>query len=569
MPESVIETRQCKQCWASFDITDGDKDFYEKVSPIIAEKKYLIPFPVLCPDCRQQRRLSFRNERKLYKRKCDFRGKEIVAMYSPVAPSTLNSKSEIPYKVYDQTIRRWDRDAIKYGQEIDFSRPFSEQMNELMLAVPRINLINTKHENSEFCNFSFGNKNSYLCFTSAQNEDLFHTNRTWDSVSCIDCSSLASCNSCYEVIDSDDCKNCFFSQNLTNCYHCYYCLNCVWCQNCIGCCNLVNKSFCVENKQYSKEAYEKLAAEIMKDILWYREKFDAFKETAIRKYMNSVNTEHCSGDAIANSKNAQRCFEVKNLEECKYVCNATHLRHGRDVNNEDNSDLVYQCAGSETNHKHIFNDICRYDKNISYCSLCFYSWDLFGCVGLRHKQYCILNKQYSKEEYEVLVPKLIAHMEKYGEWGEFFPPFISPFGYNETTALEYFPLTREEALNKWFKRNDYEAPFPKVDKILKADELPNIQDATDEIFKQAIECEVSKKPFRISKLELDFYRRHHLPLPRKHPDIRHLEKMHMRPERQLYLRHCDNCWIDMLSVYKEESWYKVYCEQCYNKEVYW
>ncbi|MEI8092146.1 MAG: hypothetical protein WCG98_08375 [bacterium] len=132
--------------------------------------------------------------------------------------------------------------------------------------------------------------------------------------------------------------------------------------------------------------------------------------------MNCVNTDHCSGDAIANSKHAERCFEVKNLDDCKYVCNATHLRNGRDVNNEDNSDLVYQSAGSETNYKHIFNDICRYDKNISYCSLCFYSSDLFGCVGLRHKQYCILNKQYTKSEYESLVGKLIEHMMTTGEW---------------------------------------------------------------------------------------------------------------------------------------------------------
>jgi len=31
-------------------------------------------------------------------------------------------------------------------------------------------------------------------------------------------------------------------------------------------------------------------------------------------------------------------------------------------------------------------------------------------------KYCILNKQYSKEEYEELVPKIIEHMQKTGEW---------------------------------------------------------------------------------------------------------------------------------------------------------
>jgi hypothetical protein len=299
------------------------------------------------------------------------------------------------------------------------------------------------------------------------------------------------------VIDSDDCKNCFFSQNITNCYDCYYCLNCVACQHCIGCCNLVNKTYCIANIQYTKDEYEKLAGEIKQDILGYKKTFADFKERAIMKYMNCVHTENVSGDAIADSKNAHRCFEVKSLENCKYVCNATHLTTGRDVNNEDNSTLVYQSAGSETNYRHIFNDICRYDKSISYCSLCFYSSDLFGCVGLRNKQYCILNKQYTKEEYEKLVPQIIAHMETTGERGEFVSPSISPFGYNETTAMEYFPMTREQALKNGFKRNDYEAPFPQVERTLQANEVPTIQEITDAILQQAIVCEVSNKPFRI------------------------------------------------------------------------
>jgi Zn ribbon nucleic-acid-binding protein len=69
--EKIIETKTCKHCNSSFEITDKDLEFYEKVSPTFNSKKYSIPSPTLCPDCRQQRRLSFRNERSLYKRNCD------------------------------------------------------------------------------------------------------------------------------------------------------------------------------------------------------------------------------------------------------------------------------------------------------------------------------------------------------------------------------------------------------------------------------------------------------------------------------------------------------------------
>jgi len=98
--EKVVETKTCKHCGASFDITDKDLEFYEKVSPVFPEEKppgcshpgvkcengkikYLIPSPTLCPECREQRRISFANVRNLYKRKCDATGENIISMYSP------------------------------------------------------------------------------------------------------------------------------------------------------------------------------------------------------------------------------------------------------------------------------------------------------------------------------------------------------------------------------------------------------------------------------------------------------------------------------------------------------
>ena len=36
-------------------------------------------------------------------------------------------------------------------------------------------------------------------------------------------------------------------------------------------------------------------------------------------------------------------------------------------------------------------------------------------------------------------------MEATGERGEFFPVWLSPWGYNETYANDYYPLSRKEA----------------------------------------------------------------------------------------------------------------------------
>ena len=59
--------KSCKQCNISFEITNEDLEFYNKISPVFDWKKYEIPTPTLCPDCRQQRRFAIRNDRKLYK----------------------------------------------------------------------------------------------------------------------------------------------------------------------------------------------------------------------------------------------------------------------------------------------------------------------------------------------------------------------------------------------------------------------------------------------------------------------------------------------------------------------
>jgi hypothetical protein len=86
-----------------------------------------LPSTDICPTCSVRRRLAFRNERNIYKRKCDATGKNIVSMFSP----------DKPYKVYEQS--EWWSDKWEpkdYAREYDFSRNFFEQFDELLKAVP-------------------------------------------------------------------------------------------------------------------------------------------------------------------------------------------------------------------------------------------------------------------------------------------------------------------------------------------------------------------------------------------------------------------------------------------------
>ena len=212
----------------------------------------------------------------------------------------------------------------------------------------------------------------------------------------------------------------------------------------------------------------------------------------------------------------------------------------------------------------LFCASCR--NQISECVYCFESTSsqhLFGCVGLKRDKYCILNKQYSKEEYFILKEKIIAHMKQTGEWGEFFPITMSPFAYNETVAQEYFPLSKGQILKRGYIWREPSETI-KASKTIPAERLPNnITDVPDDILNWAIICAESKKPFQIQKPELEFYRKMNLPIPRICPDQRHKRRMQLRNPRKLHQRNCDKCSAEIQTTFAPERPEQVYCEACY------
>ncbi|MFA5855519.1 MAG: hypothetical protein WC846_04580 [Candidatus Gracilibacteria bacterium] len=539
-------TKTCAASGKPFVITDEDQAFYAKIG---------VPMPTLCPEERMRRRLAFRNERNLYHRKCDLCKKEVISMYD----------TDSPYIVYCQNCFWGDNwDPTAFAQEVDFSRPFFDQFAELMEKVPRISLMNKDHENAEYGNFTLRNKNSYLLTTSAECEDAFYSKRCWNCRSIAECSNCSNCELCYETLDSRNCYNSKWLQNSAECTDCTLGYNLRGCKNCFGCFNLINKSYCIHNQQFTREEYEKKLLELHKNLPAEIENFSTL--SIPRKYMDAIQTENCSGDAVYRSRNAQYCFDSVELEDCEFVCDATHLKDARDVNNDDHSELVYEIIGGESSYMNRFNDICWFDKYITYCSLCFNSENLFGCVGMKRRKFCILNKQYSQEEYETLAARLIEYMRATGEWGEFFPMTLSPFAYNETVAEEHFPLTKDEVMQKGLKwKNESENTSylgPKLSPPL------NVSEAGPEVTKNIFTCRTSGKLYKITPQELALYKKMDLPLPQKTPDQRFKEHMSRKNPRSLWMRPCSLCGKQLQTVYGPNRSEAVYCEECYLKTVY-
>ncbi|MFA6274137.1 MAG: hypothetical protein WC662_03170 [Candidatus Paceibacterota bacterium] len=581
--EYKSENKTCQNCKKEFEIDSEDFNFYEKIK---------VPPPTFCPECRFQRKIAWRNERSLYKRKCDAENHEeiLITMYP----------KEFKTPVYDQKYWHGDGwDPIGIVPEYNFSENFFKQWYQLLLLAPTPSLVNIQDVNSDYCNFTYQSKNCYLNFASDKNEDSAYLYFSLENRNCFNMLGSRKNEKCSELVDSERCYESSFLTLSENCINCRYCYDCRNCQDCVGCFGLRNKSYCIFNEQFSKEEYQEKIKNLKlgnkKEADTFSKKFAKILQKHPRKFSNSRHIVKSTGDYLNHIKNCTECFNVEGpAEDLRFVfygiVNMKNVHDGYAIGmNIENSYDVFDAGDNMSDVAfcgNIWNSFfCRYSYFLRNCSNCF------GCVGLRNKNYCILNKQYTKEQYEELVPKIIKHMNdmpyidnkgRIYKYGEFFPSELSPFCYNETIAQEYFPLTKEEALKQGYKWKDKEERNYQID--IKNEEIPDdIKDIDEEIIGKVIECEHYAKnehpascgascteAFKIIEPEYQFYKRMNLPIPHLCPNCRHYNRLKQRNPLKLWHRKCmkENCENEFETSYAPGRPEIVYCESCYNREVY-
>ncbi|MBN2086797.1 zinc-ribbon domain containing protein [Candidatus Peregrinibacteria bacterium] len=545
----------CKQCKSSFEITDEDRKFYSKID---------VPEPTLCPECRLQRRLAWRNESNLYSLKCDLCNKNMITCYNGDYDSPVYCK-ECWWS------DNWD--PRTYGRDFDFSRPFFEQYDELLKVVPKMGQMQLQNENCPYANWLAYSKNVYMSPGSYFLEDCLYL---WKSQRCKDVVDGNFLNECEIMYSCIHCSNCYNGQFLNNCRNCSdstYLSDCVGCKKCFMCSGLSGQKYCIKNHQLSKEDYEKQVEEYMKkNPQELATEFAEFNKTIPKKYQNNIACENSVGDYLQNCKNAQYCFDCFDIEDCKYLDNCVAVKDSIDLTDHDKDiELCYEIMGGGESNREVKFSSCPVASPFSeYLNSCFNLSNGFGCDGFHSKsKFCILNKQYSESEYKEMRLRIIKHMKGTGEWGEFFPITLSPFAYNESIAYEYFPLINEEVLNRGCRWKDFENKVKNITKTIPASRLPdNINDVPDDILNWAIECEETGRLFKLQPHELKFYRRFNIPVPHFHPEVRHTKLNSLRNPRKIYKRKCDKCQCDIQTTYAPERQERIYCESCYLKEVY-
>jgi len=551
--------------------------------------------------------MSFRNERTLYKRKCDAPGheEEIISVFS----------KDKPFIVYDH--KYWWSDEwnpLSFGAEYDFSKKFFSQFRELLERIPLLALFNGNAINSDYANHAYDSKNCYLISAAITNENVMYSNRTAKNKDSIDLYLTDKMEASYEDVNCGTSYGLFFSYGCEDCQNSWFLYDCRNCSNCFGCVGLRNKSYYIFNQPYSKEDYKKkLESMNMENFNVIEETRKKHEEMILgfpRKFMYSFKTVNSVGDNLGETKNCSYSFDILDGQDCKFITwGGFGLKDTYDGYGMGMGELMYEIVDAGLQGYNIkFSVVVWAGHDVQYSYNCHNCSNIFGCIGLRNKQYCILNKQYTKEEYEALLPKITEHIDLMSyvdnggrtyKYGEFFPPEISPFAYNETIAQEYFPLTKEVALNQGFRWKEPENKNYAVTKIL--EDLPdNIKDVEEEITNEIIGCLHKGKcedqcatAFRIIPDELSFYKRMNLPLPRFCPNCRHYRRLKQRNPLKLWPRKCqcagstsspqagqavyqntvahshggEHCQNEFETSYAPERPEIVYCENCYNSEV--
>ncbi len=546
--------KTCPISGREFELREKDLEFYKRMD---------VPVPDLHPEEILRKLMAFRNEWKLYRRKCDKTGDTIISAYHENTPFPV-------YKNEEWWGDSWD--GLDYGIYFDEKKPFFEQFFGLRDKVPREGTSVFKSENCDYNSHIRESRNCYLCSLVYQVEDCMYTDWIVHDKDLIDCHMMTDCELCYEC---QNCTNCFegvMLQECNGCNNCSFSYQLTGCDHCIGCSNLHHKSYYIFNKSVSEEEYEKIHQQIFNGKLstWKQglQFFEDMWKKANHRFVHNLKCENVEGDTLINCKNCWHSFEGWESEDCAFNIS---FDRSKDVYHAYSAgwpgcQLIHFSAVTRGSQDIRFCYYTWFSNNLTYCDSCSSCQDCFGCVGLKHKKYCIFNKEYTKEEYFTLRDKIIAHMKETKEWGTL-PQKFSTFAYNETAAQDWYPLSKEEAEKRGYWWLDPVSEEVKVENAEKETLPDSLSDIEDDIFKKMIVCEVSGKKYQIQKKELEFYRKLNIPIPRLCPEERWKVRKLRRNPAVLFARNCDECQTDIKSTFAPDRPEKIGCEKCYLASV--
>ncbi len=550
-------TRACTATGEEFAIDERAIDYYTR---------FKVPPPTWAPIPRRNRRMAVTNFNRFHSRTCDATGETIISQYAQTNPHKI-------YKNEYWWSDAWD--ACSYGRPYDFSRSFFDQFHDLRRAVPRAAINrDSSNQNSNYVIGGSSMKDCYFVFGGVSGENCLYIDVILSSKNCMDCAYARESEYCYENVMPWHNARCKYAIESSNCLDCSFIYDCRECTNCFLCTNLRNKQYCFMNEQLTKDAYQtRVQSMILGDrkvLAEIRAVFVEFRRKGIVRATNNVNADGCFGDDLINCHDCYESYQTIDGEHLMFSPACKGVKDIIDLWGVTRTERGCEMLRVYDSYDIKFSSHIKNGLDIEYSDDCYNVEYCFGCVGLRFKKYCILNKQYTESEYCDMVDRIKTQMLGAGEYGEFFPLGISPIPYNDSYA-EYargqqglWSADEAVAHGVWQEPNE----DAKTKAVLHAEDLPDtIQETADDLVGKVIQSNGDARPYTIIKPELALYREWNLPVPQQNYYERAARRaMDLRGWRD-HTRACDFCGKKTYTSIRPGYPGKLACEVCYRERV--
>ncbi|MCF7833734.1 MAG: hypothetical protein K9L98_00425 [Candidatus Pacebacteria bacterium] len=468
----------------------------------------------------------------------------------------------------------WDKKS--YFVNYDENRPFFDQFQELFKKTPKASLYISKASginlNSDYVNYAGGIKNCYFIFNGGPAEDSMYSRGVVFSKDSSDSYFGMNVDRCYECVNIFNSSGVFWGINVNNCLDSMFLMDCSGLTNCFGCVNLRMKSYCWFNEQLSRSEYEERLKTVQGSYTKMQAEYLKFQEFALKfpnRENHNLKVQNCRGDYLMECKNVVNSFEIASSENVMFAFSAKKLKDSLGVVGFGfNSESLFDCAAVGYSSNVIGSVIVENSQNILNSFSLYGCSDCIGCASLKNGKFCILNKEYREEEYNKIKEKIIQELKEKELYGYMIPSEISPFGYNESIVMDNAPLNETEVLAFGCR---WEEDLQKTEgkETIKTEDIPdNIEEVNESFLKEICVCFDCKRNYKLTSQEFSFYKKMKLPIPRKCFYCRHKDRLQKRGPYKFWDRDCAKCGKSISTNYDLNRPEIVYCESCYQKEVY-
>ncbi|MBI4598775.1 hypothetical protein HY734_01095 [Candidatus Uhrbacteria bacterium] len=549
--------RTCAITGETWTMTDEEIGWY---------KKFNVPAPDISPNTRWKWQGYYDVGYQFWWNRHAETGKPVLSFHHPATGVRVLPDAE------------WfARDFAEISVGYDRTRPFFDQMRELQLKVPLFATFNTVPPENSLALMSLGDRDSYFTF-ACKSARCFYMAGAFNTEDSSEVFLSIDCTRSHHVVHSDRIYNCRYVRESFDCMDSAFLFDCRNCRNCFGATNKRNAQYLWFNEQLTKEEWERRRAEVdfgrRSVVEACTERFERMlREQAVwPENFNGTNADS-TGDYLDGCTRTSFGFSSEKGPVDNYWSSwlygapqGTAFCWGAFNCSEE-----FLCVSSPESSKLKMSYRSQRCEDSEYLYACVDLKNCFGCVGLKKRQFCILNKQYTEDEYWWIVDEIKCGMLERGEYGNYFPTSMASTYVPESGAVLYAGASDEDLRKLGGPVFDPEAEDAmgkdRVDlsKARRIEDVPDsIDDLTDDWIGVPIFDPEANRPFSILKPEAEYYRRERIAPPARHFISRMKALSFSAQKAQLEYRACAVCSAKLLTsanlCYPNR---KIYCMKDY------